>query len=215
MPDETVVDTTGVEESVAETPVPSTAPKPAVSTQPPSTAPKPSDAEARIRNLQSLLDQEKARVNTLTLEKSTLTNQVETIRREKENAIAAAAEATQQAMARAEERDRTNATLQAELTRASFIVKNPDLTPYAGLLPTTVDEAQLDGVAAQIRAAREADLEAVRTSVRTGVVVPPANPARQSGTLTAEEIQTKLREARLSGDSRRFEETLREFASRV
>jgi hypothetical protein len=218
MPDETDVVTTADTQAVIGDAVPATPAAPTVSTQPPTppqpvTATRPSDPEARIRNLQSELDRTRANLNALTLEKATLMNQVETTATERETAIATAAEATRMAMTKSQTLEQENATLKAEATRLTFILAHPDLAPYAKLIPSTTDEGQLNAVAAEIINARNADIEALRTQVRTAGAPPPANPARPTGTLSAQEIDRQLKDA--LRDPKRFEQTLKELASRV
>lgn len=211
-----------------------TAPAPSVSTQTASTAPgviapRASDPDVRIRNLMSELDKAKTQANTLVLEKSTLQNEIVAARNEKNSAIEQAATATRAAMTRSEESERENATLKARLARAEFLIAHSDLAAYSSLVPETTDQAQLEAVAREIRAARQRDLEALRAQVApsaaaSATAADPAAASTPAGTNPSagesstapvqkrvEEMNRQLREVR--GDPKRFEELLREFAS--
>lgn len=214
MPDGTDVITTATDGSVGSDQS-NTAQTSAVSTQASAQTAKPSDAELRIRNLQSELDKARARLDALTIEKASLANAIDTAKTEKDSAIAVAAEATRAAMAKAEQLERENATLRAKAARAEFLVTNPDIAPFASLVPSTEDQQQLDQIAQQIRAARQADLDSMRATVRSGgAVVPPASPARPgSGPPSPADINKQLKEA--MGKPAEFERLLRELAAKL
>lgn len=229
MPEGTATDITEGQGGVAET-ASSTSPSPSVSVQAPTTPaanPPRSDPEVRLRTMQSEMEKWKAQANALTLEKASWMhergsiseerdNLVTAARIEKESAIATAAEATRQAIAKAEAADAEVARLRAEAARLKFVIDHPDLMPYASLVPATTDEAQLSAVATQIAEARKRDFESINSQIAKGAaVVPPASPSRPSGKLSSEELDAKLKEARRSGNSLEFERLLAELAKSV
>lgn len=163
----------------------------------------PSDPQARISALQSMADKARAEKdkfeqerNAAITERAKLQTELDRIKGEMTKAVSDAAEATRQALDKATKLEQENADLKPKVTRAEFLLQNPDLGPYAALLPTTADPAELQRQAEAIRAARTQDIATEKERIRLGIV-PPANPQRPSvGNKDPEQIKKYLRGAK-------------------
>lgn len=88
-----------------------------------------------------------------------------------------------------------NATLAAENSRLKYIQANPDLAPYAAILPDTADTTTLEAAARTIRDARQTDRTQIQQQLggapRAGGQVGRIQPGKMSAT----DIDSYLRSA--------------------
>ena len=103
-------------------------------------------------------------------------------------------------------------TLGAENIRLDFLSKNPDLTAYAALIPTTDDADALGRAAETIRAARQNDQSQMRDQLTT-----PTRGGSGPARSTNAKMSSKDIDAYLSGtkDTAEFERRLKEVTSQL
>ena len=165
----------------------------------------PSDPESRIRNLQSLADRMRAERDGIALERDRLQGLLAGNSSQAAEALTTAADNVREAHERAGVLEGEVATLRAELLRARFLQGRPELLPYAELLPVTNDESVLAAAADRIAAARQRDLDLLKSQLAPhGSRLP--NPLRLPSKVTPAIIDQALKAAR--GNPQEFEAVL-------
>lgn len=166
----------------------STTPAPVVS------APKKSDPEARIAALMSEKDRvihEKAQV---LVELVNARKELEEVRKHHQQLFEGATKATEDALKQAQSASGQSEQLQAEVTKLRLLMSNPDLQPYANVIPASTDEKQIMETIEVIRKARESDRTVIVEQLKAGTV-PAANPPRTTVKADAASVQQYLRGA--------------------
>ncbi len=187
--------------SGGQTPVAVPAPQPVVQ------VPR-SDPNARISALQSQLQKAQNQLTQLIQEKTDavlkqaqLQQELEKVVTQSTSMLNEASRATQEALDRATKVTQENATLSAKVAKLNYLNANPDLVPFAELLPETVNVQELEAKANVVRTARQNDINTIKTQLQTGVV-PPATPTKPNTNMSSAEMNAYLLEA--LGDEKEF-----------
>jgi hypothetical protein len=182
-------------------------------------------AEERVRYFQSLADKARAEAQQAQADKAAL----EQLNAQKEAAqrviLDASAATAQQTLERVQQLEAQIQQEKAERLRAEALMQHPELTPYAKFIPASTDAAILQTAIEEMKAAREADLAAMRAAnpslgappqvIAGQQMIPSAAPARPApsagipaGKNLAEHIEEMMldatRRSKAEGDPKIF-----------